>query len=77
MGAIKRVDRALMQMTTTNLRANQQSIGDFNDLLYTGLRNLEEWFRSTLSESCKPIEAAYFITKSEAASIKSAKLSEY
>ncbi len=65
MDSIRRLDRALAQMTASNIRANQHAIGDFNDLVHTGRRNLEECFRSIVAELCKPIEPAHHITKRE------------
>ena len=50
-------------MAATNLRANQQAIGDYNEFLSAGRHNLEESFRSTLADSCKPVEPLHFITK--------------
>lgn len=63
MSSLRRLDRALAQMNDTNIRANQEAIGDCNELLDAGRRNLEDFFRSKLRESCKPIEPLHFITK--------------
>lgn len=65
MASLKRVDRALSQMTATNLRANQQAIGDFNELLSEGSTNLQGLFRSSLLEFAKPVEPLHYITKGE------------
>ena len=65
MASLKRLERAIAQMTTTNIRANQAAIGDFNELLNAGRYNLEESFRSTLAESAKPVEPLHYITKGE------------
>ncbi|KAL6719907.1 exocyst complex component exo70 [Lecanora helva] len=48
MASMKRLERALTQMTMTNLRANQQAIGDFNEMLNIGRHSLEESFRADL-----------------------------
>jgi hypothetical protein len=34
--AMKRVEKALVDLNTTNLRSNQNAIADFNSLLNTG-----------------------------------------
>lgn len=65
MASLKRVDRALTQMTTTNLRANQQAIGDFNELLSEGSAKLQDLFRSAVLEDTKPLEPLHYITKRE------------
>lgn len=56
MASLKRVDRALSQMTTTNMRANQQTIGDFNELISEGSVKLQDLFRSSLRENIQPVE---------------------
>lgn len=63
--SLKRVDRALSQMTATNLRANQQAVGDFNELLNEGSVNLQGLFRSALHEFTKPVEPLHYLTKGE------------
>lgn len=65
LASLKRVDRALSQMTATNLRANQQAIGDFNELLSEGRDNLQGLFRSSLQEYAKPVEPLHYLTKGE------------
>lgn len=65
MASLKRVERALSQMTTTNLRANQQAIGDFNELLSEGSNRLQDLFRDALSDNDRPVEPLHFITKGE------------
>ncbi len=65
MASLKRVDRALSQMTATNIRANQQAIGDFNELLNEGSNNLQGLFRSSLLEYAKPVEPLHYLTKGE------------
>lgn len=65
MASLKRVDRALLQMTATNIRANQQAIADFDELLTEGGTTLQGLFRSSLLEHAKPIEPLHYITKGE------------
>ena len=63
LASIKRVDRALDQMNSTNLRVNQQAIGDLNALLSEGSEQLQRVFRSTLASNLQPVEPLHFITK--------------
>lgn len=63
LASLKRIDRALSQMSSTNLRINQQAIGDFNELLSEGNNQLQALFRSTLADNVQPIEPLHFITK--------------
>lgn len=63
MASLKRVERALAQMTATNLRANQQTIGDFNELLSEGSNKLQDLFKAALLEDVQKVEPLHFITK--------------
>ncbi|KAL8869083.1 MAG: hypothetical protein Q9174_004536 [Haloplaca sp. 1 TL-2023] len=63
MASLKRLDRSLSQMSSTNLRVNQQAIGDFNELLSEGHSKLEGLFRSILVEDIEPVEPLRYITK--------------
>lgn len=63
MASLKRVERALSLMTTTNLRANQQAIGDFNELLSEGSNRLQDLFKAALLEDVQKVEPLHFITK--------------
>lgn len=63
LGAIRRVDKALSDLTVTNLRSNQQAISDFDNLLLTGVTQLQEVFRSTLREDAGQIEPLHYLTK--------------
>lgn len=63
--SLKRIDQALSQLTTTNLRVNQQSIGDYNELISEGSSQLQNVFRSLLSEDLQPVEPLHYITKRE------------
>ena len=63
LGALKRVDRALTELNTTNLRSNQQAISEFTNLLAAGSKQLEDSFKSFLKEDIRPIEPLTFITK--------------
>ena len=61
--SLKRINRALSQLSETNLRVNQQTIGDFNELLSIGSDNLKTLFRSLLSSNVQPVEPLHYITK--------------
>ena len=63
LGSLKRIDRALAQMTATKLRVNQQAIGDYSELLAEGSDQLQNMFRTSLSENLQTIEPLHYITK--------------
>ncbi|KAI4133586.1 MAG: hypothetical protein LQ338_000098 [Usnochroma carphineum] len=63
LASLKRIDRALTQMSSTNLRINQQAMGDLNELLSEGNNRLQALFRSTLSEHVQPVEPLHNIAK--------------
>ena len=63
LNSLKRVNRALAEMGTTNMRANQQAIGDFNELLTHGSTSLEEVYRSLLLENSQPLEPLHYLTR--------------
>lgn len=50
-------------MTATNIRANQQAIGDFNELLSEGSNKLQDLFRTALMENVQKVEPLHYITK--------------
>lgn len=64
LSALKRVDKALGDLTNTNLRANQTAVNDFHSLLTTGVNQLHDLYRSTLQEDVQTIEPLHYITKS-------------
>ena len=63
LGALKRVDKALSDLTATNLRSNQQTISEFHGLLSTGVNQLLDLYRSSLQNEDHQIEPLHFITK--------------
>ena len=63
LASMKRVDRALNQLNSTNLRVNQQAVGDLNVLVSDGTGKLERIFRSLLESNLRPVEPLHFITK--------------
>ena len=52
-------------MGTTNLRANQQAIGDFNELLAHGSQKLKESYRSVLLENSQPLEPLRYLARGQ------------
>lgn len=63
LGALKRVDHALTDLTSSNLRSNQQAIADFNTLLASGSSQLQDLFRHALQQDAQAVEPLHFITK--------------
>ena len=63
LASLRRIDRTLSQMSVTNLRVNQQAIGDFNELLSDGNNNLQNLYHSLLTENAQPVEPLHYITK--------------
>jgi exocyst complex component 7 len=63
MGALKRVDRALKDLTNSNMRSNQQAVQEFLELITMGHAQMQDLFRDTLKEDYRPIEPLHYITK--------------
>ena len=63
LASLKRIDKALAQMSSTNLRVNQQAIGDFNELLSEGSGQLQVLFRSILADELHPVEPLNYLVK--------------
>ena len=63
LASLKRIDRALSQMLEKNLRVNQQSIGDCNELMSEGIAHLQKLFRFNLASSFRLVEPLHYITK--------------
>ena len=60
---MKRLQRAHDQMSSSNMKVQQQAIGDLNELLNEGSLKLQDQFRSRISERLQPVEPVHFITK--------------
>jgi exocyst complex protein 7 len=60
---MKRVEKALVDLNTTNLRSNQNAISDFNALLNTGSAKLQEMLRVELNQHSTTIEPLHYLTK--------------
>ncbi|KAK5806100.1 hypothetical protein VI817_000358 [Penicillium citrinum] len=63
LSAMKRVEKALVDLNATNLRSNQNAISDFNSLLGTGSNKLQEMLRYELQQNNSPIEPLHYLTK--------------
>ncbi|KKY23550.1 putative exocyst complex protein exo70 [Phaeomoniella chlamydospora] len=63
LGALKRVERALAELNSTNMRSNQQAVTEFSSLLAIGSKQLEDTFRSILQEDVRTVEPLHYITK--------------
>ncbi|EMC96761.1 hypothetical protein BAUCODRAFT_34153 [Baudoinia panamericana UAMH 10762] len=60
--SIDRTNQALRRLKTTNMRTNQQAIGELNGLLQVGIQHLEDFFRDILRQDSQPIEPLKQIT---------------
>ncbi|KAJ5175898.1 uncharacterized protein N7482_001775 [Penicillium canariense] len=63
LSAMKRVEKALVDLNATNLRSNQKAMSDFNALLSTGSNMLQDDLRSELKQHVTPIEPLHYLTK--------------
>ncbi|OJD22916.1 hypothetical protein ACJ73_05731 [Blastomyces percursus] len=63
LGALKRLDRALSDLNSTNLRSNQKAVSEFSTLLSTGSSKIQEMFKGTLRENVASVEPLHYITK--------------
>ncbi|KAJ6014059.1 hypothetical protein N7540_008650 [Penicillium herquei] len=63
LSAMKRVEKALVDLNTSNLKSNQNAIADFNSLLGTGSNQLQDMLRSELKQNASPIEPLHYLTK--------------
>lgn len=63
LASVKRVERGISDMAATNMRAQQGTVGDYNELRNEGILKLEDVFRALASERVPQIEPLHFITK--------------
>lgn len=63
LSALKRVDKALKDLTATNLKSNQKAITEFSLLLTTGSGKLQDMFRAALRDHVSPLEPLHYLTK--------------
>lgn len=61
--AMKRVEKALVDLNTTNLRSNQKAMSDFNSLLSAGTTKLQDMLRSELNQHVSTVEPLHYLTK--------------
>lgn len=69
---MKRVEKALVDLNTTNLRSNQNAIAEFNTLLNTGIAKLQDMLRTELEQHATPIEPLHYLTKGTRVAMSSA-----
>jgi exocyst complex component 7 len=60
---LNRVNKALSELKSTNLKANQQAVADLTRLLNSGNQQLESTFERILREDARPVEPLHYITK--------------
>ena len=65
LAALKRIDYALQNLNSTNLKSNQQAITEFTSLLNFGSQKLQDLFRSMLKQNVESIEPLHYLTKRE------------
>ncbi|KAF4157858.1 hypothetical protein CNMCM6069_004941 [Aspergillus lentulus] len=63
LAAMKRVDKALVDLSSTNLKSNQKAISEFNSLISTGNAKLQDMLRGILNQYASPIEPLHYLTK--------------
>lgn len=61
--SMDRTYQALGELNKSEMRANQQVVDEFNDLLRVGSQELSATFRDTLSAESRPLEPLHYITK--------------
>ncbi len=63
LASMKRLQRAQAKMSSSNMRVQQQAIGDINELLDEGSLMLQDYFRKMVADSIAPVEPLQYITK--------------
>lgn len=61
--SLKRIQKALGELKSTNLKANQHAIADLDRLLKTGNKELEKVFERVLQQDAYAIEPLQYLTK--------------
>ncbi len=61
--SMDRTTKALGDLQHSNLRSNEQAIGELNGLLRIGSEELENTFRETLGREAAPIVALHYMMK--------------
>ena len=62
-GCVRRLDRSLEQLAASKMRVQQQTVGDYNQLLSEGAARLQDFFSSTLSERSQAVEPLHYMTR--------------
>ncbi|KAL2832956.1 Cullin repeat-like-containing domain protein [Aspergillus cavernicola] len=63
LAAMNRVDNALVDLSSTNLKSNQKAISEFTSLLGVGNTKLQDLLRLKLGQHVNPIEPLHYLTK--------------
>ncbi|MDI1485305.1 MAG: exocyst complex component exo70 [Ramalina farinacea] len=63
LNCLRRLERSLEQFSASKMKIQQQTVGDYNELLSEGLSKVQDYFRKVLSDLASPIEPLGFITK--------------
>lgn len=63
LNSMKRLQRAQVKMSSSNMRVQQQAIGDINELLSEGQSTVQDYFRNIVAASTAPVEPLQYITK--------------
>lgn len=63
LGALRRIDKALGDLSATNIRSNQQAISDYHALLTTGVNQLQDLYRTSIDEDSVRVEPLHYVTK--------------
>lgn len=66
LASLKRINAALTELKSTNLRSSQDAVAKLNTILGAGTQQLEFVFQETLQEDSKPVEPLHYITKGKA-----------
>ena len=64
LSCMRRLDRSLEQLANSKMRVQQQTLGDYNELLGQGVQRLQDFFSTTISDRSSPIEPLHYHTKS-------------
>ncbi|KAF2842577.1 exocyst complex protein exo70 [Patellaria atrata CBS 101060] len=61
--SLDRTTQALGDLKHSNLRSNQQAIGELNALIRLGTSQLEDVFKDILLDDVRPVEPLHYVTK--------------
>ncbi|PKY01399.1 hypothetical protein P168DRAFT_292502 [Aspergillus campestris IBT 28561] len=63
LSALRRVEKALVDLNSTNMRSNEKAISDLTSLLSIGSTQLQDLLRGKLSQYVGPVEPLHYLTK--------------